>query len=582
MVLNTQISDNLDINPPKTTVLDGQAQITFDQNRNNRGVTQGSFKGLSLAFSPSQFTVDAPIYENVKDAYSNDEGTNQSKWKVPKNDPLVSLGVVTYTNELISGEDGNDSGNSQSIIGGGKLGITINDPVGVTQKITFPIRIYDQLEGPETIALKSTNRPFKFLIKGTPIYFDYIGGKPISNATGVDTPTQYKEADPGLEDLSFNFEVQDGTTAQIELFGRFYTTEDLPDPAIITSISEDTGVPGDFRTSDNTLLINGTAEPLSEVSVFLDSEKIGTTNTDITGSWSLDRTGTKLSDGTYELTATAIDLEGNASSTNKSQLLEIDSDFHIEVDDSDPNLTDEAREKIQDAVDFWEKIIANDIPDVNDPSVGGLVDDLKVKINVNTNSTADLGNTSGYKHRQPSIDPLTGAPSSSPGLPYYAEIFFELDDLKTPQGIHTIKHKLGHALGFNQETFGNKGLITPIPGYQDTYGFNGSNAYAAYKTVGGPTHKHNTVPLDETASHWHEWLFPDDFGNEGTEGLNSAGDELMSKQPAKNKYPFLSELTVGVLKDLGYEIEPNYQADAITMETGVYLYSSSPLLNIPY
>ena len=324
MALNTETTDILDINQRKTTVLDGQAQITFDQDRNNRGVTQGSFKGLSLAFSPSQFTVDAPIYENVKDAYDNDEGNHQSQWKVPKSDQLVSLGVVTYTNELVDGEDGNDVGNSQSIIGGGKLGITINDPIGATQKITFPIRIHDQREGPETIALKSTGESFKFLIKGTPIYFDYVGGKPISNATGVGTPTQYKEADPGLDDLSFNFEVQDGTTAQIELFGRLYTTEDLADPVIITSISEDTGVAGDFRTSDNTLFINGTAEPLSEVSVFLDGSKIGTTTTNTTGNWSFDHTGTKLVDGEYELTATATDSTGNSASTNQAQPLTID------------------------------------------------------------------------------------------------------------------------------------------------------------------------------------------------------------------------------------------------------------------
>lgn len=589
MALNTEITDVLDINQRKTTVLDGQAQITFDQDRNNRGVTQGSFKGLSLGFSPSQFTVDAPIYENVKDAYSNDEGNHQLQWKVPKDDELVSLGIVTYTNELISGKNENDFGNSRSIIGGGKLGITLNDPVDVTQKIRFPIRIHDQREGPETIALKSTNRPFKFLIRGTPIYFDYVGGKSISNATGVGTPTQYKEADPGLEDLSFNFEVQDGTTAQIELFGRFYTTKDLLDPVIITSISEDTGVAGDFRTSDNTLFINGTAEPLSEVSVFLDGNKIGTTTTSTTGNWSFDHTGTKLVDGEYELTATATDSTGNSASTNQAQPLTIDTTYDIELDFSDDSISgDKAlQDRIKDAASFWENIIKNDIPDVYDSTVGdskkgGLIDDLRITFQVKKldNVGGSLARAYAFKTRSPNTsggkDPLTGQLLSSfDHLPYHAVITIDEDDYNLDPNIidkdkflQTLQHEIAHAIGFNSKTFAKKGFVKTInQGGRTYYGLDGTkapNALKTYKELGGKS-SHESVPLedkDNTPAHWHEWLFPDsseisnfDKTLVKVRGGNNDFDGLMTSATPPDDKAVLSKLTLGAMEDLGFEVD---------------------------
>jgi Bacterial Ig-like domain/Bacterial Ig domain len=49
------------------------------------------------------------------------------------------------------------------------------------------------------------------------------------------------------------------------------------------------------------------------VAVFKNGVAIGTTAADSTGHWTLDYTGTVLSDGTYSLTATTTDLAGNVS-----------------------------------------------------------------------------------------------------------------------------------------------------------------------------------------------------------------------------------------------------------------------------
>ncbi len=87
-----------------------------------------------------------------------------------------------------------------------------------------------------------------------------------------------------------------------------------PAPPVVTGISDDTGVdPDDRITSDQTLLISGTAEAGVLVEVFLGTNSLGTTNADGSGVWTFDHTGTTLADGAYQLKATAQDAAGNIS-----------------------------------------------------------------------------------------------------------------------------------------------------------------------------------------------------------------------------------------------------------------------------
>ncbi|HXF87893.1 MAG TPA: Ig-like domain-containing protein, partial [Xanthobacteraceae bacterium] len=94
----------------------------------------------------------------------------------------------------------------------------------------------------------------------------------------------------------------------------FNVTVDTGTPAApaITGIADDSGT-ADGVTSDNTLVINGTAEAHSTVEVFLDGTSIGTTSADSAGLWSFDYTGTPLADGNYVFTATATDAANNVS-----------------------------------------------------------------------------------------------------------------------------------------------------------------------------------------------------------------------------------------------------------------------------
>ncbi|RKG34138.1 Ig-like domain-containing protein, partial [Acinetobacter rongchengensis] len=85
--------------------------------------------------------------------------------------------------------------------------------------------------------------------------------------------------------------------------------------AVITAISEDRGIAGDFITNDKTLVIsgqvNGTLEIGDKVQVSLDGGITwldAVTNTN--GTWTLDRTGSPFTDGTYKFESRVIDAAG--------------------------------------------------------------------------------------------------------------------------------------------------------------------------------------------------------------------------------------------------------------------------------
>ncbi len=60
-----------------------------------------------------------------------------------------------------------------------------------------------------------------------------------------------------------------------------------PTAPVITSVSDDTGTPGDHITSDNTLTLAGTAEAGSTVNVYEGATLIGSATADANGVWSI-------------------------------------------------------------------------------------------------------------------------------------------------------------------------------------------------------------------------------------------------------------------------------------------------------
>ena len=103
-------------------------------------------------------------------------------------------------------------------------------------------------------------------------------------------------------------------------------TVDTSNPGIpvVAAITDDTAVAGDGITSDNTLVISGTADSAVSIEVFDGAVSIASTTSSGAGVWSVDYTATVLADGTYDFTAVAVDLAGNVSLTSSAFVATID------------------------------------------------------------------------------------------------------------------------------------------------------------------------------------------------------------------------------------------------------------------
>ncbi len=99
----------------------------------------------------------------------------------------------------------------------------------------------------------------------------------------------------------------------------FVLTPDFTAPAkpVITGISDDTGSSdSDGITSDKRIIIQGTAEPNSEVEIFSQFGFFSSAQADANGDWILDNTHQNLFEIVVNLTAEAIDVAGNRSATS--------------------------------------------------------------------------------------------------------------------------------------------------------------------------------------------------------------------------------------------------------------------------
>ena len=99
-----------------------------------------------------------------------------------------------------------------------------------------------------------------------------------------------------------------------------------PDAPVIASISTDTGINNaDKTTSDNTLLISGTAEAHTVITLQeATAGKIGTTTTNEVGNWVFDHEAVELLEGKYSFSALATDAAGNTSTTSTVQDITVD------------------------------------------------------------------------------------------------------------------------------------------------------------------------------------------------------------------------------------------------------------------
>ena len=97
-----------------------------------------------------------------------------------------------------------------------------------------------------------------------------------------------------------------------------------PPAPVVTAMVVDSGLVGDFVSNDPTQVFQGTAEPFSTVTVRLGGVAIGSVTTSAAGFWEFDFTAVTLPDATYQLTASATDIAGNAGVSSAAQAIVID------------------------------------------------------------------------------------------------------------------------------------------------------------------------------------------------------------------------------------------------------------------
>lgn len=445
--------------------------------------------------------------------------------------------------------------------------------------------------------------------EASPFYFGYVGA-----VEGSPRKITKDELLVGKENRA---DLKDGETKTYTLYGRIFSTEKAP--VDIISITEDRGTEGDFKTSDDTLIFNGTAEVKSKVEVFLDGKGIGTTQTDDKGNWSYDYQKTKLADGKYDLSAKYTDSRNGVISAKQELVIEPDTTYDIDLDFTDksfnPNFNPsndpkfEARmakipvlqAQIRDAAEYWEDIILDDIPDVK-KSNGTLIDDLEITFKIedlkNKGKLDGKGKTLAVANTFELRDPLTGQQSTTTDyIPYQAVITIDSVDIDnfiddngngTTYGLQTLKHEIAHAIGFNSATFENRGSVTTIvENGTKYYGFNGTNALKAYKSKKGKQ-DHKSVPLENKSNpaHWNEWVFPDKTELQTIPDARLFGfpdDELMSSTTPNNQNAVLSKVTLGAFQDLGFDVNPNAGSNLeVYSSSNIPLLHSSPLFAINY
>ena len=218
------------------------------------------------------------------------------------------------------------------------------------------------------------------------------------------------------------------------------------------------------------------------------------------------------------------------------------SEFDIEFNFTDDNLSDTQIEIVEDAAERWSEIIVEDLPDVGD------IDDLLIDVNtIAIDGEGDderniLGQANNTEMRLDS------------SLPYEGFINLDIADIDRLEANNELEdlvlHEIGHVLGVGT-LWDDFDLLTGAGG--DDPRFIGAGATAEYNSIFGVDE--SSVPVENTGSpgtrdsHWRET----DFDRELMTGFLDGGGNLP-----------ISRVTVASLGDLGYEVNLDAADNFIT------------------
>ena len=259
--------------------------------------------------------------------------------------------------------------------------------------------------------------------------------------------------------------------------------------------------------------------------------------------------------GAYTATAT---LPGTDASVTFNETAAIPGPFDIEVVFVNGSPTAAQADAFAQAEARWEEIITADLPDDhatldpyacgNPTAVDRPIDDLVIFV--------DLGEIDG-----------SGGILGQSGvcflhdvglLPAIGQMRLDVADLNDLEAsgvlVPVIIHEMGHVLGIGT-LWDSQGLLADasLSGGTDPH-FTGTNALAAFETVGGDTYVGAKVPVENQGgygtadAHWRESVFT---------------NELMTGYIGAGENP-LSVVTIASLQDNGYEVDLS-KADAFSI-----------------
>ena len=223
-------------------------------------------------------------------------------------------------------------------------------------------------------------------------------------------------------------------------------------------------------------------------------------------------------------------------------------DFNIEFV-FDDNVPPAVRTAFENAAQRWTQIIVGDMPDIaetnfptnscqNRRPLRQRIDDLLVFVRLGA-----LGGRSGPVGRANVCRTTpTGDFAERPiaGWVIVNEASTSNDWRTTSALADAIfTHELGHVLAFNGQVLEASGHLRRSP----TLHFAGPEAQAAFRRQGATHYPGNAVPLAADGVHWH-----DDLSGE----LMASG--VGTESP-------ISQISVGVLADLGYDVDPEHAED---------------------
>ena len=216
------------------------------------------------------------------------------------------------------------------------------------------------------------------------------------------------------------------------------------------------------------------------------------------------------------------------------------SEFEIELR-FQSSFTTSQKENLREAAERWEKVIVGDVPQVRYDGrlVGGiLIDVYRKEIDGYDPNNGSVLAQAGYRKQR-----------KKSRLPYFAEAFIDRDDLPHLSSGSLKKvmiHEFGHTLGFTDEMFKEKKLISNASSSSPK--FTGKNARREYSDLFGLIVASGSlgppVPLESgnqgnKSSHWEQDVFK---------------REVMTGQIELGSINPLTRVTAGLMQDIGYKV----------------------------